>query len=59
VELRIINVLGQTLRVQKVNNVSAGSHSFVVDASGFSNGMYLYQLVFDGNVITRKMLLMK
>jgi len=59
VQLRIFNVVGQTVQVLVDEVRSQGNHSVTFDASGLSSGVYFYQLEFEGTIISNKMLLMK
>lgn len=59
VQLRIFNVVGQTVQVLVDEVRNQGNHSVTFDASELSSGIYFYQLEFEGNVISKKMLLLK
>lgn len=59
VQLKVFNVVGQNVMVLVDEVRSQGQHSVTFDATGFSSGVYFYQLQFDGTIISNKMLLMK
>lgn len=59
VKLQVFNMLGQKVAVLLDENKSKGNYSINFDASTLSSGVYFYQLEFDGNVLSKKMLLMK
>ncbi|MEQ9309216.1 MAG: ThuA domain-containing protein [Balneolaceae bacterium] len=59
VQLKIFNIVGQTVQVLVDEVRNRGSHSVTFDATGLSSGVYFYQLEFDGAIISNKMLLMK
>ncbi len=57
--ISIYSLMGQKI-TELVNEVkSAGTHSINWNASGFSSGVYYYQLQASGQVLTRKMTLIK
>jgi CotH protein/lamin tail-like protein/type IX secretion system substrate protein len=57
--LRVYNILGQEVATLLNDQVSAGKHTFVFDASNLTSGIYFYS--FSGNNFnqTKKMMLMK
>lgn len=62
--LEIINALGQSVRHYSVDNSPAGAQHLIwdgKDAGGtdVATGIYFYRLNFDGNSLTRKMVLLK
>jgi hypothetical protein len=57
--LDIIDVTGKSIRTVFNEQMSAGSHSTVVDASALSSGVYFYQLTSGNTVLTRQMVLSK
>ncbi len=60
VRLSVFSITGQQIAVLIDNKqMSAGTHSHYFDASMLSSGMYLYRLESAGQVITKKMLLVK
>jgi hypothetical protein len=59
VNLKVFNMLGQTVQVLVDELRSAGSHSVTFNASTLSSGVYVYQLEFDGKVLSNRMVLMK
>jgi len=59
VKLTIYNMLGQEITVLVDEFRNAGTHSFTFDASGFSSGVYMYQIVTPEQTISRQMMLVK
>ncbi len=59
VNLKVYNMLGQTVQVLVDELRSSGSHSVTFDASSLSSGVYFYRLEFDGKALTNKMILLK
>ena len=59
VTLKIFNVVGQVVQVLVNENLNKGTHSVTFDAYGLSSGIYFYQLEFGGQILSKKMLLMK
>lgn len=59
VRLEVYNMLGQLVSVLVSGQQPAGYHSATFDASGLSNGIYVYRLFVGNEVITRKMTLVK
>jgi hypothetical protein len=64
VELNIYNVKGQLVQTLLNKHQGLGTHSVIWDgkdnhANPCSTGMYFYKLTFNGNSITKKMLMMK
>lgn len=59
VRLAVYDALGRELSVLDEGNRSAGLHTVRFDAGALSGGMYIYQLRFNGETQTRKMMLMK
>lgn len=58
-ELKISNILGQTVAVLVNNNLSAGNYNIQFDASNFASGIYFYTLRAGKFIQTNKMLLVK
>jgi hypothetical protein len=59
VDLSVYNMLGEKVSVILQEQLSAGRYNVKFDASGLSNGVYLYMLKTDANSIVKKMLLLK
>ncbi|HEX2867940.1 MAG TPA: T9SS type A sorting domain-containing protein [Ignavibacteriales bacterium] len=60
VSLRIFNILGQEVAVLiNSEHMTAGSYNVDFNASKLTSGTYIYQLNFNNQMITKKMLLMK
>ncbi len=59
VMLRVFNTLGQSVQTLVDEVRSAGQHTVPFDASHLSSGVYVYQLEYDGKILSNKMILMK
>lgn len=63
VSLKIYDVLGNEIKTLVAEFTNSGRHQVIFDASsirgGLASGLYFFRLMFDGKVITRKMLLLK
>lgn len=57
--LTIYNLLGQPVATLVNEELYAGTHTFSWDASRFASGVYIYRLVTNQGVITKKMTLIK
>lgn len=59
VTLSVYNLMGQKV-AELLNEVkSAGNHTISWDATGVASGMYYYRLTSDGQILTRKMTIIK
>jgi hypothetical protein len=38
---------------------NAGNHTAIFDASSLSSGVYIYQIEYEGEILSKKMILMK
>lgn len=60
VVLKVMDILGKELSVQVNQKLSAGTYESDFKAGNISSGVFMYQLIVDGNVIeTKKMILIK
>jgi len=59
VELQVYDLLGRRVATLVKGNLAAGRHTTVFDASRLSSGMYIYRLVANGTVMSKKMTLVK
>ena len=59
VKLNIYNALGQLVKAPVNTTMQAGTHSYTFDASNLASGLYMYTLEANGQVQTKKMLLVK
>lgn len=57
--LTVFDVLGREIAVLVDGVMPAGSHTVNFEAANLTSGVYLYRLEAGGQIITRKMLLMK
>jgi len=57
--LEVFNLMGQ--RVAELVNapLAAGSHNVSFDASALPTGVYIYRLAADGQMVQKKMMLLK
>jgi len=59
VSLRVYDVMGREVKVLVDGVQGAGEYSVVMDATGLSSGVYVYQLRAGGFVFTKKMMLVR
>jgi flagellar hook assembly protein FlgD len=64
VELRVFNILGQTVTSKNLGMQPAGGHSviwYAIDDDGdeLPSGVYFYRIIVESKVETKKMLLLK
>ena len=60
VDLRIYDMLGQEVRsILEDQNMRAGDYEIRFNASGLASGAYIYRIIADGKVFSKKMLLLK
>ncbi len=59
VSLKIYNMLGQEVASLLNKKLEAGVHKVSYDASQLASGRYIYKLVSENKVLTKKMVLMK
>jgi hypothetical protein len=59
VTLRVYNALGKEVETLLSENMIAGGHEVVFDASSLPSGLYFYQIITNGFTDTKKMLLVK
>ncbi len=59
VQIEIFNMLGQRVYQKTEANMARGYHTFKLNASGWSSGVYLYRISAENKTITRKMVLVR
>ena len=59
VSIMAYNVMGQMVSTLHDGNMSAGSHTIAWDASSLASGMYIIKAEVAGNVISKKVMLLK
>jgi hypothetical protein len=59
VTLKVFDILGREVAVLVNEEKPAGSYNIEFDASSLSSGMYVYQLIAEGFVSAKKMMLVK
>ncbi|MGA7307033.1 MAG: T9SS type A sorting domain-containing protein [Rhodothermales bacterium] len=59
IKLAVYDLLGQEVIQIAAGDVEAGTHSYTIDASGLSSGLYLYRIESAAFTQTRRMMLLK
>ncbi len=59
VSMVLINTVGQLVMTENLGNMSAGIHTYQMDASSLSNGLYFLNITVGNNVITKKVAINK
>lgn len=59
VKILVYNSLGQTIRTLLDKYDSPGNHKIIFNAGNLASGVYYYQLLTEGKVFTKKLLLIK
>ncbi|MDT8324788.1 MAG: T9SS type A sorting domain-containing protein, partial [Bacteroidota bacterium] len=59
VTLKVYDLLGAEVGTVVDKTLEAGSHTLVYDASSLRSGVYIYRLEAEGNVLSRRMVVMK
>ena len=59
VSLTVFNLLGEEVATLVNENMSAGTHTVEFNASNLPSGLYIYSIVSNGFIYSRKMVLMK
>ncbi len=59
VEFKVFNILGEIVGVLENSRKQAGKHDIQFDASKLSSGIYFYQLKFEDQLQTKRMLFLK
>jgi len=57
VKVSVANVLGQDIAILVNGDKDAGAHSFTINSRNFSSGIYYYTLEFEGQKITKKLII--
>ena len=57
--IEIINILGQTVDILELGELSSGLHQYEYDASELSGGVYLYRIKAGEFTDSKKMMLLK
>lgn len=57
--IRICDLLGREITTLVNDEKPVGKHSILFDGNNLSSGVYFYQLIADGKVLTKKLVLMK
>ena len=55
VQLSIINIMGQTVDMAVQENQNAGKHYVNFDTGNLAPGIYYYQLIFNNQMLVKKM----
>jgi len=59
VRLEVFNILGQKVATLIDEKLPAGQHEAVFDGGELASGIYLYRLLTDSSIMSRKMMLLK
>lgn len=59
VSIVVLNTVGQLVQTANLGNMSAGVHTYQMDASSLSNGMYFLNITVGNNTITKKVAINK
>ena len=59
ITLKIFDILGNEIRTLISSEFSAGNHHINFDGGDLPSGIYIYQLYFENNTISKKLLLLK
>jgi hypothetical protein len=59
VRLEVFNITGRRLAVLVNKEMPAGEHKVAFEGFGLAGGVYIYRLIANGDVITRKMLMVR
>ncbi|PJA29532.1 MAG: peptidase S8, partial [candidate division Zixibacteria bacterium CG_4_9_14_3_um_filter_46_8] len=59
VRIDIYNLMGERIATLAEGPMSAGEHSVIWDASGYSSGIYFYKLTAGEKTFTKRMTLLK
>lgn len=59
VKLTVTDLLGQTIAVLADGNEGAGLHTVSINTNDLAGGMYIYTLIYNGEQITKRMIVTK
>lgn len=59
VSIVLMNTVGQLIQSENLGNMSAGIHTYQMDASSLSNGLYFLNITVGNSTITRKVAINK
>ncbi len=59
VSIVIVNTVGQLVKTENLGNMSAGIHTYLMDASSLSNGLYFLNITVGNSTITKKVAINK
>ena len=59
VSIMAYNVMGQMVGTLHEGNMSAGNHTIAWDASSLASGMYIIKAEVAGNIVSKKVMLLK
>ncbi len=54
VSYTIVNNLGQVVLSENLGTLSAGNHNERIDVSSLSSGLYMFSMLIDGKIVTKK-----
>lgn len=59
VSIVLVNTVGQLVKTENLGNMSAGLHTYQMDASSLSNGLYFLNITVGNSTITKKVAINK
>lgn len=59
VSIVLVNTVGQLVKTENLGNMSAGIHTYQMDASSLSNGLYFLNITVGNSTITKKVAINK
>ena len=59
VTIKLFNSLGQQMKILQDGVLSVGQHNITINATNLASGVYFYTISFEGQHLTRKMMLLK
>ena len=59
VELKILNLLGEEIKIIAFSKMQAGTHRYTYDTSSLNSGLYFYQLKVGNKILVKKLIITK
>jgi PKD repeat protein len=56
VQINVVDMIGKTVQVLANNNLSSGAQRFEINTTNLSKGIYLINIVIDGQTVTHKLI---
>jgi hypothetical protein len=54
VSMQLVNTVGQVILVENLGTKNAGAHTYAIDATSLSNGLYFLNVTVGNNTVTKK-----